>query len=284
MSAKIKEKKIDLVAYWKGLTLGYMMLAWIVLVFFLRFKEWILIPALLVYLLASAIVCNAYVIGMIGNMYYFLREPEKAKKFYTIAVKKNTRNVKALYNYALDALHEGRADEALPVFQRAEKLNVKVLFDKLIPLAVSSCYWVLGDIDKAISTIEDLQKKYNYINPNTLTTLGYFYMLKGNYEKAIELTNSALKDNEEYAPAWDNLGQIYYNQGDYKKAYENFQKAVTYRENMVESLYYMALLEEKEGNIEKAKEYLEKAKGCYISALNTVKKEQIEEELRKLNK
>ena len=160
------------------------MLAWIVLVFFLRFKEWILIPALLVYLLVSAVVCNAYVIGMIGNMYYFLREPEKAKKFYAIAVKKNTRNVKALYNYALDALHEGRADEALPIFQRAEKLNVKVLFDKLIPLAVSSCYWVLGDIDKAISTIEDLQKKYNYINPNTLTTLGYFYMLKGNYEKA----------------------------------------------------------------------------------------------------
>lgn len=73
---------------------------------FLRFKEWILIPALLVYLLVSAVVCNAYVIGMIGNMYYFLREPEKAKKFYTIAVKKNTRNVKALYNYALDALHE----------------------------------------------------------------------------------------------------------------------------------------------------------------------------------
>ena len=268
MSAKIKEKKIDLVAYWKGLTLGYMMLAWIVLVFFLRFKEWILIPALLVYLLVSAVVCNAYVIGMIGNMYYFLREPEKAKKFYTIAVKKNTRNVKALYNYALDALHEGRADEALPIFQRAEKLNVKVLFDKLIPLAVSSCYWVLGDIDKAISTIEDLQKKYNYINPNTLTTLGYFYMLKGNYEKAIELTNSALKDN----------------QGDYKKAYENFQKAIDYRENMVESLYYMALLEENEGNIEKAKEYFEKAKGCYISALNTVKKEQIEEELKKLEK
>lgn len=42
-------------------------------------------------------------------------------------------------------------------------------------------------------------------------------MLKGNYEKAVELTNSALKDNEEYAPAWDNLGQIYYNQGDYKR-------------------------------------------------------------------
>ena len=44
---------------------------------------------------------------------------------------------------------------------------------------------------------------------------------------------------------------------------------------MVESLYYMALLEENEGNIEKAKEYFEKAKGCYISALNTVKKSKL---------
>ena len=94
MSAKIKEKKIDLVAYWKGLTLGYMMLAWIVLVFFLRFKEWILIPALLVYLLASAIVCNAYVIGMIGNMYYFLREPEKAKKVLYYSCKEKYQKCK----------------------------------------------------------------------------------------------------------------------------------------------------------------------------------------------
>ena len=163
---------------------------------------------------------------------------KKAKKFYTIAVKKNTRNVKALYNYALDALHEGRADEALPIFQRAEKLNVKVLFDKLIPLAVSSCNWVLGDIDKAISTIEDLQKKYNYINPNTLTTLGYFYMLKGNYEKAVELTKSALKDNEEYAPAWDNLGQIYYNQGDYKRPMKIFKRLLPIEKYGWKSLLY----------------------------------------------
>lgn len=281
MSAKIKEKKVDLVAYWKGFTLGYMMLAWIILVYFLRFKEWVLIPALVVYLIISCIVCNAYVAGMIGNIYYFFREPEKAQKFYTIAVKRNTRNVKALYNYALDALHQGRAQEALAIFKRAEKINVKVIFDKLIPLAVSSCYWVLGNIDKAIFTIEELEEKYNYINPNTLTTLGYFYMLKGDYDGATELTNKALTDNREYAPAWDNLGQIYYNQGDYEKAQENFEKALSFRENMVESLYYMALLEERKNNNEKAKEYLEKADKCYISALSTVKKEQIQEELAK---
>lgn len=277
-----KQQKIDLVKYWRYMFLGYMMLAFIILVHLMQLPEWWLIPAFFLYLIVSAIVCHNYVLGMIGNMYYFFRKPDKAKEFYTIAVKRNTRNVKALYNYALDALHEGRAEEALKIFQRAEKINTKVLFEKLIPLAISSCYWVLGDIDKAISTIEDLQKKFNYINPNTLTTLAYFYLLKRDFEKAEELTNKALKDNEAYAPAWDNLGQIYFTKGDNQKAKEYFEKALEYRESMTESLYYMGLISKAEGDNEKAKEYLEKANNGYISALSTVKREDIEKELNSL--
>lgn len=277
-----KQQKIDLVKYWRYMFLGYMMLAFIILVHLMQLPEWWLVPAFFAYLIVSAIVCHNYVLGMIGNMYYFFRKPDKAKEFYTIAVKRNTRNVKALYNYALDALHEGKAKEALEVFQRAEKINTKVLFEKLIPLAISSCYWVLGDIDKAISTIEDLQKKFNYINPNTLTTLAYFYLLKRDFEKAEELTNKALKDNEAYAPAWDNLGQIYFTKGDNQKAKEYFEKALEYRESMTESLYYMGLISKAEGDNEKAKEYLEKANNGYISALSTVKREDIEKELNSL--
>ncbi len=277
-----KEQKIDLVRYWKFFTLGYMMLAWIVLVFFMDKSEWTLIPAFVIYILISAIVCRAYVMGMIGNMYYFFRKPDKAKVFYTRAVKMKTRNVKALYNYALDALHEGRAKEALDIFLRAEKINTKTLFDKLIPLAVSSCYWVLGDIDKAIETIEALMEKYTYVNPNTLTTLAYFYMLKGDYEKAEKLTNDALKDNGEYAPAWDNLGQIYYTKNDLAKAEEYFKKALSYRDTMTESLYYMGLIEKNRGNDKEALEYLKKADSGYISALSTVTKEDIEKAMEGL--
>lgn len=277
-----KQQKLDLVKYWKGMLLGYFMLAFIILVHILKLSEWYLVPAVLLFLLISAIVCHNYVLGMIGNMYYFFRKPDKAKKFYTLAVNRNTRNVKALYNYALDALHEGRADEALKVFQRAEKINTKVLFDKLIPLAISSCYWVLGNIDKAIETIEDLQNKFNYINPNTLTTLAYFYLLKKEFDKAEELTNKALNDNKEYAPAWDNLGQIYYVKGNNNKAKEYFEKALQYRAGMTESLYYMGLIAKAEGNTEKAKEYFEKANSGYISALSTVKRADIEKELENI--
>lgn len=277
-----KQQKIDLVKYWRYMFLGYMMLVFIIFVHLMQLSEWCLIPAFFIYLILSALVCHNYVLGMIGNMYYFFRKPDKAKEFYTIAVKRNTRNVKALYNYALDALHEGRAEEALKVFQRAEKINTKVLFEKLIPLAVSSCYWVLGDVDKAIATIEDLQKKFNYINPNTLTTLAYFYLLKKDFDKAEELTNKAISDNEAYAPAWDNLGQIYYTKGEIEKAKVYFEKALEYRESMTESLYYMGLISKAEMDIDKAKEYFEKANNGYISALSTVKREDIEKELNNL--
>lgn len=277
-----KQQKIDLVKYWKFMFLGYMMLAFIILVHLKQMSEWTLIPAFFLYLIVSAIVCHNYVLGMIGNTYYFFRKPDKAKKYYKIAVKRNTRNVKALYNYALDALHEGRAEEALNIFQRAEKINTKVLFEKLIPLAISSCYWILGNVDKAITTIEDLQTKFDYINPNTLTTLAYFYLLKNDFEKAEELTNKALKDNNSYAPAWDNLGQIYYAKGDLKEAKKNFLKALEIRDTMTESLYYMGLISKSEDNIEKAREYFEKANNGYISALSTVKRTDIENELNVL--
>ncbi|MDO5388561.1 MAG: tetratricopeptide repeat protein, partial [Clostridia bacterium] len=269
--------------YWKYMFLGYMMLAFIILVHMMQLSEWYLVPAFFLYLIVSALVCHNYVLGMIGNMYYFLRKPDKAQKFYKTAVKRNTRNVKALYNYALDALHQGKAEEALKVFQRAEKINTKVIFEKLIPLAVSSCYWVMGNIDKAIETIEELQSKFNYINPNTLTTLAYFYLLKNDFEKAEELTNQALNDNQAYAPAWDNLGQIYFTQGNYEKAEEYFKKALEYRENMTESLYYMGLIEKIKGNKDSALKYFYKSSEGYISALSTVKREDIEKEIAKLS-
>jgi len=275
------KNKVDFVAFWRWAFLGYMMLAWIVLHYILRKPEWWLIPAFFLYLLASAVIFRAYVIGMIGNYYYFIRKPDKAMEYYTVAVKKNTGNVKALYNYALDRLHQGEAQEALKIFQKAKFLNCKIIYDKLIPLAISSCYWKLGDLDMAIATLLELKDKYSYLNPNTLTTLGYFYMLKGDYKNAEETTNQALEDNAEYAPAWDNLGQIAYRQGNSEKAKEYFEKALSIRDSMPESLYYLAILI-KEEDKQRAKELLKKASEGYISALSTVKREEIEKELKSL--
>mgnify|MGYP002624765367 CR=1 FL=1 len=102
MNNKTKLKnKLDLVSYWKWMTVGFVMLLWIVLHYFMKLPEWWVLVGLAVYLLINALICYPYVLGMIGNYYYIRRMPDKAMVFYEKAVKKNTRNVKALYNYAL---------------------------------------------------------------------------------------------------------------------------------------------------------------------------------------
>ncbi len=273
------QNKINLVTYWKYGLLIIIMLTWIIAKFILGKSEVYIIPVVFIYLIISAVLCRGYFFGLIGNYFYITRKPEKAMKYYEKAVKLNTFNIKALYNYGLDKLHQNKPDEALPVLERAERLNTKPLFAKLIPLAISSCCWLKGDIDKAIEILENLKREYNYLNPSTLITLGYFYMLKNDYEKAEEMTNLALKDNPQSASAYDNLGQIYYNKNDFEKAKIYFAKALEIKDTTVESLYYMALINIKEGKADKAKELLEKAAGCYISGLNTITKEDIEKAL-----
>lgn len=277
------EQKINFKKIWWGFTAGFMMLSWIILVYFLRFKLWIMLPVFIGYLFINSLVFYSYTLGMAGNFYYFTRKPEKAMYYYKKAVRHNTSNVKALYNYSLEQLHLGNAEEALKYLERAEKFNNNILYDKYIPLAKGSCYWVLGDIDKGIITLNELQQKYEYVNYNTLTTLGYFYILKGDYDKALDYSNQALRDNAEYAPAWDNIGQIYFNQNLIAEAKEAFLKALEYRETMVDSLYYMGQISEKENNIKEAINYYTRASKCNISAMNTVTLEAIQKRLSALS-
>ena len=275
-------KKINLPTYWRYGLLICIMSAWLIFKFLLRKSELYIIPAVIVYLLISAVCCKAYVMGMIGNYFYMTRKPDKAMKYYEKAVKRKTFNVKALYNYGLDMLHQDRPQEALKVLERAEKLNTKPLFDKLIPLAISSGYWLLGNVDKAINILETLQKKYKYLNPSTLVTLGYFYLLKEDFDKAEETTKKALKDNPRSASAYDNMGRIYYAKKDFEKAEKCFNKAIEIKENTVESLYYLAKIKKMQNKNNEAKSLLEKAQDCYISGLNTVKREDIEKEIKEL--
>ena len=247
----------------------------------MRFPLWVLIPLFIAYLFVNSLVFYSYSLGIAGNIYYFIRRPEKAMAYYQKAADKNTANVTALYNYAIELLHIGKAQEALVLLQRAQKFNTKPIYDKYIPLGISSCYWVLGDIDKAIHILEELKNKFDYVNVSTLTTLGYFYLLKGDYETAKDYTEQALSDTDNYAPAWDNMGQIYYRQQNYKQAEGAFLKALEYRASMVDSLYYMGMICELKGEHEQSQEYFIKASKCNISSMNTVTYEDIASKLDK---
>ena len=222
---------------------------------------------------------RGYILGFLGNFYLKTFKLEKAIKYFEMALKCNTKNVVALYNYGIVLLQQGNGQKALNLFEKCKVLNKKPLYEKLILLAISSCYWKMNEIEKAIDILENLKNNYEYESPETLTTLGYLYMLNKEYEKASNISKKVLEKEPNYASAWDNLGQIYFFQNDFKNAKENFLKSINLNPYSVDSLYYLGILEEQEENREKALEYFNMAKKCKITALNTISEEDLEQKL-----
>jgi tetratricopeptide (TPR) repeat protein len=132
-------------------------------------------------------------------------------------------------------------------------------------------------VDGAIETLEKMRRTYDYVNATVLATLGFMYFIKGDIEKAEELTQKALEDNPSSHSAWDNLGQIRYKQRKIDEAKEAFAKAVSFKGNLPDSLYYLGLIAREEGDENAAADYFKQALECDITPLNTVTREQVEE-------
>ena len=213
---------------------------------------------------------RGYILSFLGDLYLKIFKLEKAIHCYELALKYNTKNAVSLYYYGIVLLQQGNAEKALQLFEKARPINKKPLFEKLIILGISSCYWKLNKLSDAIDILEKLRKDYTYVSPEALTTLGYFYMLAKDYDKAMEISKNVLAEDENYASAWDNIGQIYFFQKDYENAKENFLKSISLNPYSVDSLYYLGILEEMQNNNEKAKEYFERASKCRLTALNTI--------------
>lgn len=240
---------------------------------------------------------KGYIYSILGNL-YLATDKRRALICFEKALDKNTKNALAIYNYGLVLLQDGEFNKSLDLFFKADYINKSklgkrffsknaknraLLLEKNIPLAISSCYWKLNELDKAIQTLEDLRVKYSYVSANTLTTLGYLYLLIKDYEKAEEISKLAIEDEPAFSSAWDNLGQIYLEQGIKDKAKESFLKAIEYNPYSVESLYYLGILEQ-ENDISKATEYFNRALKCNITSLNTISREDIEKSLSSLKK
>lgn len=238
---------------------------------------------------------KAYIYSTLGNLYQIKNNTEKAMTCFEKALQLNTKNIIAIYNYGIILLQNSNPQKAMTCFFYSQKILKKkleksknarphlILLDKSIPLAISSCYWRLNDVPKAIETLEKLRETYSYISPNALTTLGYFYFLNKDYDKALEMSNKAIEDTESFYSAWDNIGQVHFEKGDIPLAKTNFLKAIEYNPNSVDSLYHLGLIAELMQDKDEAIDYFQKAIKCNMTALNTVDKETLKEKLKQYN-
>ncbi len=241
---------------------------------------------LLVYLVLGVILLAAFyshVLAFIGNYFFIAGKTDKAVKIYNRALSKSSKNATVYLNYAILLVREGKAAEALEVLKKSEGIKKKKLItEKNILLTMGSCYWVLGEIDKAIHILEGMRNRYDYVNNHVLTTLGYMYLIKNDLDNALDCTQKAIKDTPNSGSAWDNLGQIYLKQNKFHDAKEAFNKAVGYNSNLADSYYYLGVISLQEENPDEALAHFERAKQCSITLLNTVTLEQIDEKINEI--
>ncbi len=141
--------------------------------------------------------------------------------------------------------------------------------------------WKMGDIEKAISTLESSHRQ----SPCSLTyqSLGFLYIEAGDADKALKYNQEALEYDDEDPIALDNLGQTYYRLlNDREKARPYFDKAHEIKPQQIDTLYFLASYDLQEGKYEQAREKLETALDGSFSPLNYVSRKMAEEALAKV--
>ncbi len=178
--------------------------------------------------------------------------------------------------YSVLLLRSGRDDawqktrEVLVKAQKASDLTQEKRQQLLMNYAIA--VWKLGDLDKAVSTLEASHAK----TPNSLTyqSLGFLYVETGDAQKALDYNLEALEYDDEDAITLDNLGQVHYRLlKDKEAARPYFVKANQLKPSQIDTLYFLSLYDMEEGRPQDAEEKLATALEGSFSPLNHVNRD-----------
>lgn len=209
------------------------------------------------------------------------KKPDLAMKMYQYAYDHGARVGAPMIAYGMLLLTNFRYAEGLTVLQDVLMVpNLNPNFLKVTRQDLAIAYYKNDELDKAISTMELMLEEYEYFSGDFYTTLGYFYILAKDYDKATEINEKALSDDPSFGPAYDNLGLIAYEKEDLEEAEELFKKALDLRDTMVSSKYYLGLIAEKRGDSDEASTYFAAAHAGKITGLNTITPEEINEKYK----
>ncbi len=252
----------------------------------------------------SIILFLGNVVGAIG-IFYQQFTGKDAINFYEKAYKLNATNPTILMAYSLSLLSKKEYKKAIEVSEKGLDESYYFAVSKTLMVYKGLALFKLGEIDEAINIYLDVLKKFGkenqqyfqddletpsktmiaenpYFNTADLSTLGYFYIIKGDYERARFFSIIALKKDSKFAAAFDNLGRIAYLKGESEKAIKDFNEALSINKNLVDSLFYLSKIYFEKGDMEKSKEYFNKINKTKLNGLSMLESEEIEEFENKL--
>jgi tetratricopeptide (TPR) repeat protein len=230
-----------------------------------------IILSYVIYLITPKIIAN------IGNAKYSSNKIEEAFIWYERACKLNSCSPKIKNFYAYALIKVGNIEKAEEILNTIIKSKISEYAKGPSRFTLSIIMCKKGNLDGAIEVLENMYK--NYKSTNLYENLGYYYIMKGDYDKALEFNQEAYDYNNSDESIIDNLAQTYYLREDYSKAKEFYEKILPKNPTFPSYYYYYALVLLKENNTEEALQIMKRALNCKFSFLSLIKKEEIQNKI-----
>jgi len=186
--------------------------------------------------------------------------------------------VRAVYAYML--LKLGHTEKAAEQIKKANELCKIESERNTTKVTQALIFWKQNETDKAIALLEELIKTYQ--TTNVYGTLGFLYIEKGDYEKALSFNLEAYDYNNTNTIIVDNLGLSYYLNHEYDKALETYKSLMKLKPTFPEAFYNYARVLEHFGEFEEALYMCRNAQSLKFWNISTITREMVDEAVQRL--
>lgn len=221
---------------------------------------------------------NLYILR--ANKAYDKADVDGAMRLLEKAYQTNQMSAQQKVYYGYLALRCGKPDKAERLFQSAlqskpdEKTKMQAKSNMALVL------WKRKQLPEAIELMEEVFEHYK--TTAVYGSLGYFYILSGDIEKALKFNEEAYEFNSDDNVIRDNLGQIYYLKNDFDKAEEIYEELLRRQPEFPVPYYNYALVKLAKGDKEAAILLMRKALTYRFTYIAGVSEDQIRTKLELL--
>lgn len=241
------------------------------------------ILAFLIILAVIYIVKRASILSLMAT-FKFKNDRQKAFELFEKAYKTGKMKPQTALYYSYLLLRDGKLDESSKKFDEILSKSKKALTETDINnarLNKALVKWKSGDLKGALADAQTLYDE-GYKTTALYGVLGYWYVLDGQYEKALEINKEAYDYNADDLIIADNLAQNYFLLGEIEKSHDMYVDILNKDPQFIEPYYNFALVLEKIGDIDEAVDELETALTMKEKFLSTVTHDMISKKLEEL--
>ncbi len=222
---------------------------------------------------------------MVLGSYIYRHNQDTGLKVMGLAYRTHKLNPSFQLIYAYLMLRSGNLDEAETIMNKATVIGKHALRDeefKAVAFNKALITWKRGNLSQAIVELEELQAD-GYNTPAFYGSLGSFYILNKEFDKALELSKKAVEENSTDLVSLDNMGEAFINLGMYDEALEIYKSLIPKKPAFMEAYYNYATILEKKGILNKAKYNYETALTFDEKFLSTITHDEICEAIQRVD-